>query len=149
MVNPWVSKARQLFQCDKPAHFTNYRHCEECAEHDQTLLTHSLDQLGMAQLGNPGWDPLCFCSSEGKRYLMPALVRLSLETVDDEFYFEQLLFHLEGAGPGHDFYLACTPVQRQFVADFTAYMIEHFTDQLDVGFCADQVLRVYELWQEG
>ena len=80
----------------KPAHFTNYQHCCECAEHDTTLLTADVNSIGLEQLGNPGWDPLCFTSAEGLVYYMPALIRLTLETMStpQERYLEQLLFHL-------------------------------------------------------
>jgi hypothetical protein len=54
----WVQQATQLFQMPKPAHFTNYRHCCECAEHDATLVAYDVNTIGVEQLGNPGWDPL-------------------------------------------------------------------------------------------
>jgi hypothetical protein len=50
----WVEHAKQLFKVPKPEHFTNYRHCCECAEHDATLLAHDVDSIGIEQLGNPG-----------------------------------------------------------------------------------------------
>ncbi|VAX05467.1 hypothetical protein MNBD_GAMMA26-1571 [hydrothermal vent metagenome] len=34
----WVAKAKELFEMPKPEHFTNFTHCCECDEHDQTLL---------------------------------------------------------------------------------------------------------------
>jgi hypothetical protein len=36
-VMDWIQQATQLFNVPKPVHFTNYRHCCECAEHDETL----------------------------------------------------------------------------------------------------------------
>ena len=60
----WIQHATQLFQMPKPEHFTNYRHCCECAEHDATLLAYDVNAIGVEQLGNPGWDPLCFVSPE-------------------------------------------------------------------------------------
>lgn len=32
----------------KPGHFTDYRHCCECAEHDETLRSHDRDSLAAA-----------------------------------------------------------------------------------------------------
>ena len=61
----WVQHAKRLFRMPKPVHFTTYRHCCECAEHDETLLAYDIDSIGIEQLGNPGWDPLCFVSVEG------------------------------------------------------------------------------------
>ena len=72
----WVERTKEHFGGRKPVHFTHYEHCDECLEHDQTLLNCDVDSIGLEALGNPGWDPLCFCTEEGFRYYMPALVRL-------------------------------------------------------------------------
>src|SRR6266498_3419515 len=48
----WTQHAKRLFQMPKPAHFTNDRHCCECAEHDATLLAYDVDSIGVQQLGN-------------------------------------------------------------------------------------------------
>jgi hypothetical protein len=77
----WIQEARRLFTVPKPVLFTNYRHCCECAEHDETLLTADIDSIDLQQLGNPGWDPLCFTSAESLLSYMPALIRLTLETM--------------------------------------------------------------------
>jgi hypothetical protein len=44
----------------RPEHFTNHNHCDECAEHDEVLRSRSLDTLSIDDVGNPGWDPICF-----------------------------------------------------------------------------------------
>lgn len=84
----------------KPEHFADYRHCEECAEHDETLRSHDRDTLRVEHVNNPGWDPLCFCSEEGKAYYMPTLARFALAPLENEhdWYGCQLLFHLAGDG---------------------------------------------------
>lgn len=61
-------QAKLIFDVPKPAHFGNYQHCCECAEHDETLRTHDVDLIGLDQLGHPGWDSLCFSSAEGLLY---------------------------------------------------------------------------------
>ena len=102
----------------------------------------------MRELGNPGWDPLCFCSAEGIEYYFPALVRLSLETAkNDEFYFDQLLFHLAYGGEENRFLLHCTSLQKEFVVAFIEYMIAVFPDQIEENMCADEALSVHELWK--
>lgn len=54
----------------RPEHFTNHLHCEECAEHDQTLLQSDRDSFRLDAVTNPGWDPISFCSSLGKAYFL-------------------------------------------------------------------------------
>ena len=144
----WIKESKKLFAVKKPEHFTDFEHCCECAEHDETLTVSSIEKIGLTELGNPGWDPMCFCSAEGMEYYFPALVRLSLETAEnDEFYFDQLLFHLEYGGEENRFFLHCTGLQKEFVASFIEYMIATFPDQIEENMCADEALRTYELWK--
>jgi hypothetical protein len=77
----------------RPEHFTDYRHCCECAEHDATLRGATPASIGLADLGNPGWDPICFVTVEAFHYYLPALARLALGRGRD-YYLDQLLFHL-------------------------------------------------------
>lgn len=144
----WIEKARELFAVDKPEHFTNYLHCCECYEHDETLRCSTVDSIGLQELGNPGWDPVCFSSDGGKKYYMPAFVRLSLGTIHDEFYIDQFLFHLEGNGSRNDLFLSCSPEQRKFIVAFLEYVMQRYPEQIQSGYYADQILRVHDIWSE-
>jgi hypothetical protein len=146
----WKQQAKLIFKVPKPAHFSDYRHCCECAEHDQTLLTFDVDSIGLAELGNPGWDPLCFSSAEGLIYYLPALIRLTLDTIDypQETYLDQMLFHLIYDGPGNRLFSACSTEQREFVADFLKYLVEKYSSQIDAqAFTSDEILRAHEIWR--
>lgn len=68
-------------------------HCEECAEHNETLRSHTPETIGIRELGNGGWDPICSATTEAYLYYMPALARLALST-GEEWYLDQFLFHL-------------------------------------------------------
>ena len=145
----WKQRSKLLFTSPKPEHFTDYHHCCECAEHDQTLLSADPDSIGLAELGNPGWDPLCFTSPEGLKYYMPALVRLTLDTIDDpqKSYLDQFLFHLIKDGPGNAIVSACNREQRQFIAQLLEYLIENHMSQTNAEhFFADDILRAHEIW---
>jgi hypothetical protein len=86
-----ISKA--FGSAQRPEHFTNYKHCCECAEHDETLRSHNIDTIGLEELGHPSWDPICFITIEGYLYYMPALARLALGT-SEKYYLDQFLFHI-------------------------------------------------------
>src|SRR5688500_13143422 len=147
----WIQQAKIIFNVPKPLHFCNYQHCCECAEHDQTLLAFDVDSIGLEQLGNPGWDPLCFSSPEGLIYYMPALVRLTVDTVDNprESYLDQMLFHLIKDGPRNNLVIACSDEQRRFIAQFLEYLITQHTDQVTSEvFASDDILRAHEIWSE-
>jgi hypothetical protein len=85
----------------KPDHFTNYTHCEECAEHDETLRTHDRDTPLVSHVDNPGWDPLCFTSPHGKAYYMPALAKFALDPPVPNT-----------AGMATSCFFICTPMER-------------------------------------
>ena len=145
----WTQQAKLIFDVPKPDHFADYRHCCECAEHDQTLLAFDVDSIGLEQLGNPGWDPLCFSSAEGLMYYLPALIRLTLDTMDNlqETYIDQMLFHLVHDGPGNRLFKACSKEQREFVANFLEYLVEKHCSPIDEGVSTpDDILRAHEIW---
>jgi len=147
----WIQHAKRLFTIPKPAHFTNYRHCCECAEHDATLLAHDVDSISLQQLGNPGWDPLCFASSESFLYYVPALIRITLDTMakPQERYLDQLLFHLIRDGKDHDLVRACSREQRVFVAEFLVYLIDQYGAEIDECTYSDDILKAHEIWSVG
>ncbi|MBY4677303.1 hypothetical protein [Marinobacterium arenosum] len=142
----WLAQANRLFAMPKPAHFTNYRHCCECAEHDATLCGSSVERIGLAELGSPAWDPLCFATVDGLKYYLPAMVRLSLTTLDDAFYLAQMLFHLIRDGEGNDLVCACSAEQRRFICDLLAYLLDNHTAQIDAALCGDQLLMAHDIW---
>jgi len=145
----WIQPAKQLFNVPKPVHFTNYRHCCECAEHDATLLAQDVNSIGIEQLGNPGWDPWCFASPEGFLYYMPALVRLTLDTIHkpQERYLDQMLLHLMRDGRDNDVVRACSAEQRACIAGFLEHVMDHYgTAMNECNFLSDDILNAYEIW---
>ena len=145
----WKQQAKLIFSVEKPAHFANSQHCCECAEHDQTLMASDVDSIGLDQLGNAGWDPLCFSSVEGLKYYLPAMIRLTLETMDHSqaSYIDQMLFHLMQDGEANRLIIACSTEQRKFVADFLEYLVEQHVDEITAGaFTSEDILRAHEMW---
>jgi hypothetical protein len=144
----WTQHAQQLFNVPKPGHFTNYRHCCECAEHDETLLAYDINSIDLEQFGNPGWNPLCFASVEGLLYYMPALIRLTLDTMEkpQERYLDQCLFHLIRDGKDNDVVRACSPEQRACIAGFLEHVMETYGAKLDGCTYSDDLLKAYEIW---
>lgn len=83
-------------------------------------------------------------------YYMPALIRLTLDTMDNprETYLDQMLFHLIQDGMGNRLVSACSKEQREFVADFLEYLVEKRCSQIEAGvFTADDILKTHEVWR--
>ena len=107
----------------RPEHFTDYRHCPECAEHDELLRSRNLETLSLADVGNIGWDPMCFVTDEGFKYWMPALARLALkpETEQGGWYLPQLLPYLDEAKLSYRL-AGASQQQRNAVAHFLVHI---------------------------
>lgn len=106
--------ARAFADVPRPEHFTSREHCEECAEHDETLRRFDPDTIGLEQLGNPGHDPLCYVSPEAFRYYFPALVRLALDSDGgQDSYLGSFLFHVLHDGENNLSFRHFTKPQRE------------------------------------
>ena len=138
--------------CPRPEHFTNYRHCEECAEHDELLRSRDRETLQVCDVGNPGWDPLCFTSVEGFAYYFPALARILLEDPEDDrdWLAPNLLFHLTYAPKGEPNRLieGFNPAQRRAVRYLLDHLLETRAAQVERWGCAEDLLMAIDLWSE-
>lgn len=144
----FLQEATMLFgNVPRPEHFTDYTHCCECAEHDETLSRESIETLSYENL-RPGWDPLCFISPEGFQYYFPALVRLTLDGTGENYFIDQLIFHLESDGKRNSRYLQFTPEQRSFVVRLLNYLVETRAVEIEENFDTDALFRTIEIWDE-
>lgn len=134
---------RAFSSCRRPAHFTNHLHCQECAEHDRTLLARTPETVTLQDIGKPGWDPICFITPEGFAYYLPGLARLLVEASG---YGPQFFWHLISDGPRNARFEHCSPEQRMAVAGFLRYVIEMRADELDAECAADDAFRALEIW---
>ena len=110
----------------KPEHFTNYSHCDECNEHNNTLRARTRATLLRRDLGNAGWDPITFSCAEGIGYFFPSLARFALLPdvwPDNSWYACQLLSHLKWDGCENKFFVWCSPTQRSAVYS----LLEHLS----------------------
>ena len=144
-----LARIRQAFaECARPEHFTDYRHCDECAEHDEVLRSRELETLSMADVGNPGWDPICFVSPEGFRYYLPALARLALAepAKPHGWYGPQFFFHLSYDGPGNVRVMACSGDQRRAVGELLEHILKTRLELTDSSMCLHEFQRAMECW---
>lgn len=147
--NEILQAVREAFAgCPRSEHFTNYKHCVECAEHDELLRARDIDTLRIEDVGNVCSDPICFITVEGFLYYLPALARLALDQpVDDnDWYASSLLFHLCGDGPNNRKVQACTPEQRRVIWDFLNHLVETRSALADHSYSADHLLEALEIW---
>lgn len=144
-----IEIAERLFgDVPRPEHFTDYRHCCECAEHDETFRAHTPGSIGPDELGSPAWDPLCFATEEAFRYFFPALVRLALQGTGERYYLSQFLFHLIRDGRRNSRWKAFSPQQRLFVVEVLENLLEEKAEEIDNNRDSDAILNAIEIWSE-
>jgi hypothetical protein len=134
--------------CARPAHFTDYQHCEECAEHDELLRSRDVDTLRVEDVGNPGWDPLCYVSVAGLAYFFPALARLALSepTPSHGWYAPQLLFHLTYDGEANRHLRGFRTDQRHAVTTLLRHLSATRLPMVDEWICSDDLRQATSLW---
>ena len=146
-VSELIAEADALFpKTARPDHFTDFRHCCECAEHDETLREHTRDSIGLKQLGSPAWDPIDFTTAEGFLYYFPALVRLALTSDGDSYYVDQFLSHLICDGPANRRWQAFSRPERRLVKNVLDALLETKVDEIEAAMDADRLIEAIEIW---
>lgn len=127
----------------RPAHFVRQpNHCEECADHEAVLQATTRESISLAEVGNPGWDPLCYVTDDAFRHLFPGLARLALGSGED-YYLDQFLFHLESGRVD-----ALNPAQAAAVAVLLDFAQANMADEIESELNAAEFGRVKSLLAE-
>jgi len=143
----YIEEANRLFgNEDRPEHFTNYKHCSECAEHDETLRQSNPETLTLNEI-RPGRDPLCFITPEGFRYYFPALVRLAIDGTGPTYFIDQLIFHLELDGNENCRFQAFSAAQREFVVRVLNYLVETHAAEIEENLDSENLFRTIAIWE--
>ena len=145
MVNRAFAKRR------RPEHFTNHTHCSECLEHDELLRSRDTETLTIGDVGNMGWDPICFITAEGYAYYFPALARLALAAPEagGGWYGAHLFSTLCLDGPRNNRFLACNAKQRKTVVAFLHHVIETRAELVDINpRAAKSLFEAIEIWSD-
>lgn len=66
----------------RPADYIDRDHCDECAEHYETLLHLPPAELTKDHVGDGAWDPTCFLTADGFRHYLPGMLRIALADRD-------------------------------------------------------------------
>ena len=126
----------------------NFLHCEECAEHDQLLRDRTRETLTIEDVGNVGWDPLCFSSAAGIAYYFPKLARLAISPPTDQYgwYGDQLLFHLTYGGTDNRFLQFCNAQQRRAVGQLLRHLQDSPSGRKEWFSSDDELVQARALW---
>jgi hypothetical protein len=102
----------------------NPTHCDECMDHESVMQRVTPETISLNEIGNPGWDPICYVADDTFCHFMPGFVRLALDADTHYDYLVQLFFHL-----GHtDRISAMNADQRRAVRQLMDYIYENLLD---------------------
>ena len=144
-----VREATEVFgKVPRPEHFTDYRHCCECAEHDEVLQKYMPETITREALGHAGWDPITFTTDAGFRYYLPALIRMALTKKGDDYYIDQFLSQVIRDGPRNSRWVACTAEERAVVLKALHTILEERTEEVDNWLDADSLMQAIGIWSD-
>jgi hypothetical protein len=134
----------------RPPHFGNYKHCDECAEYEEILRSHDIDSLSIEDVGTAGSDPICYITPEGFAYYLPGLVRLALAEPVERYgwYGSQLVSHLCSDGRRNERVLACSVEQRRAIVAFLRHLVETRSQLADSYHCSDELFHAIDYWSD-
>ena len=148
-VEALINEATQVFgKVPRPEHFTDHKHCCECAEHDDTLKAFTPETITREALGHAGWDPMTFATDTGFRYYLPALIRMALTKQGDDYYIDQFLSQVIRDGPRNSRWTACTREERAVVLKVLLGLLEERTEEVDNWLDADRLMQAIEIWSD-
>ena len=134
---------------DKPEHFTDPTHCNECREHDETLRARTRETLQRNDVGNLGWDPIVFSSADGVGYFFPALARFALLPDvwhDNNWYAVQLLSYLAWEGSENKLRAWSSPPRRQGVQKLLSHLAITRSDAIAKHNAGEDLHNALTVW---
>lgn len=131
-----------------PDNYTNREHCDECAEHDETLRSYTPKSIGLEQLGNAAWDPICFVLPQAFKYYFPALVRLALDSEGSNGYLDQFLFHVTYQGEESRFFKHFSKAERGATLRVLHYIELNMDDLIQEWNLEQELKEAIKLWSK-
>ena len=113
---------------------------------DSYLKSLDVESADLAALDGSMGNPFNLCSVVGIQYFLPAMIRVTFETMRTDFYLEVLLWHLESDGPDNQLVTACSGEQRVLVVEFLTMLLENYTDEIQFHRATDPLLKSHAIW---
>jgi len=133
----------------RPSHFTDYQHCPECNDHDQMMLSATLETLDSEHLGNAGWSPFSFLTVDGFSHYMPRIMELAITgkgNVHGEFFLTDFLFHLNPS-EDYDRFTSYSYEQCKSILDALLYTQEKYKSEIEDEFSVEDMESAISYWK--
>ncbi|MBB3167296.1 DUF6714 family protein [Simiduia aestuariiviva] len=140
-----------VFSCyPRPLNFTDYKHCPECEDHNETMKSATLATLESKHLGCVGYSPWCFLTEEGFAHYIPRILELAITgkgNAHGELFLDDILYVL-APKPEHDRFQRYTKHQCMAVFQALLYANKNFREQLVECFSHDDMDSALEYWSQ-
>jgi hypothetical protein len=146
-----IARVRDAFSAvQRPEHFTNHTHCDECREHDELLQQRTHETLAIEDVGSQAWNPITMCTPEAFAYWLPALARLALEPMPSgwDWYGYIMLFELRWDGPRNARWQFCSSEQRAAIVSLLEHLESSRASDIQLYDCAPELLQAWEVWSD-
>ena len=133
----------------RPPQFTDFEHCDECFEHNETMQKAGLRTLEATAMGTAGWSPLSFLTEQGLSYYMPRLLELALnldKNEHDESFLSHFLFHLVPT-EDYDRFANYSHEQCKTILESLRFALSRHRDQIVEEFIQEDIEAAIEYWQ--
>ena len=133
---------------ERPMHFTDYKHCEECEDHDETMRSCNLRDIGAKEVGNPGWSPLPLLTEHALGYVMPRLIEMALnleKNADGDIFIFDFLLCLT---PNKEYkrFNNYSSGQINIIQQCLKYIKNNYTSYIDECMCEEELQEAISTW---
>ncbi len=130
-----IEKSYEIFSNFKqPNRYTIHDDwCFECKEFEETLNKIIRKKLTIKQIGRSSWSPIPNLNPEAMAYLMPRLIELAVENVNDfegEPFISRFLFRVMD-GPESDNHKLLSTRHKEIVLETLLFIRKHHSDVIE------------------
>src|SRR5690242_17899206 len=112
----------------------NPNHCDECSDHEAVMQAVTPQTITLKEIGNIGWDPVCYLTDEAFCYFMLGFARIALAKPGS--YLFQFFLHLNYEPSSR--IDAFNREQRRAVKQLVDYIGETMPDKVTANMIDDE-----------
>lgn len=143
-----IDEAKKVFEVPRPKYFmgTPPYHCEECEEVERKAQKNTPDTLTIQEAGDGYASLHCFLNTEGFLYYFHVFTRFSINPeVDDNTFFDNLLFAITYRRNQNEIYKACNQEQRELICKFIVWYQTEFPEIIE-NYMLEEVEEAMNIW---
>jgi len=134
----------------RPQHFTDYAHCEECAEYDRQLQSVEGRALSASDIGTVAWGPIPFLTPQAMAYYLPRLIELALNGArnkENDPFVCQFLNQVARYGKGAKQFSCLSAEHKLLMLRSLEYISAAYLPEIEAQFYGDMLQEALHGWR--